>query len=178
MQVSLRPFAVRSFQRVTAAHSIDLLNNKLLLGTTTNSILQVDMQLIEVSDHNVKHRCVSVVHQGHCGESRRDPNGVTLPSLAISAVCCFPSPNERLYATVGQDCVLRIWHSQLRSTLVLPGRKDAVVDMGMRVSFGFNFFLYEKVAEKGRRCQRRRYVNEVYCDFFFVNTLQRRRRCH
>ncbi len=36
--------------------------------------LQVDLETTEITGHDVKHSSVSVVHKGHCGESRRYEN--------------------------------------------------------------------------------------------------------
>lgn len=47
---------------------------------------QIDLDVAETTAHDVKHRSVSVVHRGHCGESRRCPS---LTSVGIHTSWCM-----------------------------------------------------------------------------------------
>lgn len=93
-QVSVKPFAPRGFERSSAVAAMDHMTGKVLCGTLTNSILEIDLDAMEQTGHDVKHGSVRTVHAGHCGQSLRDKKlKVLLPSLQVTACASFPSPS-------------------------------------------------------------------------------------
>lgn len=139
--MSLRPFAHSGSEKIIAARNLDVFQNKLILATNTNLILEVtDYFSVGIGDHSTRCPLVNVIQDFHSGESRAtwDPASAVPKAqpIGLMAVSAYPKQGSgpTLMCTAGEDRSVRVWNADQRNLHTLANGKHAVANTGMPCS--------------------------------------------